>query len=949
MSHPHKNPQPPSEAALRSQLLYPLVIPPNPNGVVSAEGEESREKINPHPTSLMRAYVHQKLSILPSLFKNYDPGVQYVRDLVAQDFEPQERPTVMRVFWDAFHGLENDGKSPFPDVWMDWREQRQEALSRTIARKNFNALEETLYADQKLPAKETSRKSPFNPLSSDFTTKGEAREYAEETTGVRAVSSRQSLRAKLVDIPPRNSKGQLNLATCTPEVLGAICTIASPLSGLGRSIVQRNSISGELPEKSSISTSYLPSSEPLSRTMTGKTVDSEDFNLSKEGTSSEFHHTRRKSFDWIKMSDGSTKSYDSSKASVYLNQASDSNFGAESTKTQSYQSNASGVPSDSGGDDVGDFELRLTNFKESNPRPELRSRNFADLLLPIKEISRGQGKAVVSKSVQSSVAPPTTNSLMSVLEREDTERARIQGQASVAGVLPSKVYSPNISQELSRKSGSTISLGDSEGGAFIGTGDEPPEVSNQTQHMGNAVHSRLDEVRVPENSEFRSHHPPKIKKTNKNTSSRGLKTSAKVRPRFSLTSLPRSLSAVDKILPSGGPVKVSHLGPTPEENEVEDINNTTHAKPLMESGTHSGKAPGRWAKSSFTKAIGGILQEGVERTIPHLGRKSIPREIIGALPHSDTPPLKISSSSSTPNIIQLAVPNNHIPRSNSIPLKKLLDITNSGKHENKGKPTDLLPWEGQHSENSDNESLSDKVPRGPGGEYVAQTFPAAKDKSLPAVTISPMDQASLYGWAECTVVQACSDFLRAQKLNLDIALLGKEVKKWEDEKIRLSTGQTKRRDKVIEFMFGMEIQCRLIEGNMKYASVLYLNNPWHANISDRTLRFSGPAALNPANIISAWKAIIPSFSPRTYCIPDYLILEHFRVLEKVLGLFGPVYYDVEKFESRRSELVRYIMRAGDSKRRLLSMQKLAILREEREKAEEELLKEVGLLTIGEEE
>ena len=59
-------------------------------------------------------------------------------------------------------------------------------------------------------------------------------------------------------------------------------------------------------------------------------------------------------------------------------------------------------------------------------------------------------------------------------------------------------------------------------------------------------------------------------------------------------------------------------------------------------------------------------------------------------------------------------------------------------------------------------------------------------------------------------------FLRAQQLNLDIALLGKEVKKWEAQKIRLSTGETRRRDKVIEFMFGMEIQCKLIEGNMKY-------------------------------------------------------------------------------------------------------------------------------------
>ena len=73
------------------------------------------------------------------------------------------------------------------------------------------------------------------------------------------------------------------------------------------------------------------------------------------------------------------------------------------------------------------------------------------------------------------------------------------------------------------------------------------------------------------------------------------------------------------------------------------------------------------------------------------------------------------------------------------------------------------------------------------------------------------------------------------------------------------------------------------------------------------------------------------------------------MFEKVLGLFGPVYYDAENFESRRSTLVQRIMKSGDIEKHRLHMQNLASLREEREKAEGELLKEVGLLTIGEEE
>jgi len=66
------------------------------------------------------------------------------------------------------------------------------------------------------------------------------------------------------------------------------------------------------------------------------------------------------------------------------------------------------------------------------------------------------------------------------------------------------------------------------------------------------------------------------------------------------------------------------------------------------------------------------------------------------------------------------------------------------------------------------------------------------------------------------------------------------------------------------------------------------------------------------------------------------------VFEKVLGLFGPVYYDAEKFASRRSEIVKRIMKSDDVEDNRLHVKTLASLREERD-----LLKEVSLLTIGE--
>ncbi|RPA97300.1 hypothetical protein L873DRAFT_1844993 [Choiromyces venosus 120613-1] len=952
MSRQHEELPPSSEAALRSQLLSPLVIPSSSQGFTLEEVDESSTNTNLDPTSLMRTYVQKKLSVIPTLFKNYDPGVHYVRALVAQDFESQDRPTVMRVFWDAFHGLGSDGKSPFPDVWMDWREQRQEALWRTISRQSPDLSEAAGRIDQTFPARESSRKSPFDLPSSDFAMNGAVKEYSGETKGIRASSSRQSMRAKLVDIRPRNPKSQLNLTAITLETAAANCPRTPPLgTNRHRSILQRNSISGEFAEKSSNSASYLPSSEPLSVTWAGKDMDPEESETSPSmgRTSSDLPNPPGKPFDWIRVSDGPANSYSWAKDPEYPNPTLTSKFQDESTKTPSYQSNISGVSSNSGDSTTVDFELRVKNVKKSNPRLEAHSKHLANLLLPIQVIGKGQGRTVVSRPAQSLVASPATNSLMSVLESKDIQGAGIKVHPLDTEDLPTSIYSPHTPQVLSLKSDGTISLGEYEDGPFVGMANELVTESKRTYNTEGAFHREIGGCKVLQSSQSRvQDHPSILKRTTKDIGHSNLKAPTKMLSRFSLSGLPRSLSVVDKMIsPSEGSGKVLHLSPTPEESEVEDISIIPTAKPLVAPRAQTSKAPSRWAKSSLTKAIGGMIQEGVERTMPHLGRKPVAKEIPKGLPQPMTPPLKVnksnisapfasdnplqlSSSASTPNIIHSAIPIGHVPRSNSIPLQKLMDITNSQRDGSGGKPTELLPWELQHSDNSDGGSLSDQFPAGSSEKHVTQTYPSAKDKSLPAVTISPMDQASLYAWAECTVIQACSDFLRAQQLSIDIALLGKEVKKWEDEKIRLSTGETKNRDKVIEFMFGMEIQCRLIEGNMKL------------------LHFSGPGALNPANIIAAWKAIIPSLTPRTFCIPDYLVLEHFRVFEKVLGLFGPVYYDAEKFENRRAGLVRRIIRSGEAERRLLRVKRLATLREEREKAEEDLLKEVGLLTIGEE-
>jgi len=188
-------------------------------------------------------------------------------------------------------------------------------------------------------------------------------------------------------------------------------------------------------------------------------------------------------------------------------------------------------------------------------------------------------------------------------------------------------------------------------------------------------------------------------------------------------------------------------------------------------------------------------------------------KIRGPPPSANPPPAP--GSPSIPNIIQPSSLIDHDPQDNPF-LRGLLDSTDVENNESKGKPTEMIPWAIQHSKSSNKGSSSNPAPRSERPRYVIHAAPNSKDKSLSAVTISPMDQASLYAWVECTIVQACSDFLRNQQLNIDIAHLGKKVKKWEAQKMKLSTGETIHRDRVIEFMFGMEIQCKLIEKNMRY-------------------------------------------------------------------------------------------------------------------------------------
>lgn len=165
-------------------------------------------------------------------------------------------------------------------------------------------------------------------------------------------------------------------------------------------------------------------------------------------------------------------------------------------------------------------------------------------------------------------------------------------------------------------------------------------------------------------------------------------------------------------------------------------------------------------------------------------------------------PLKVTNSISTPNL-----------QFNARQIPRVSATTPLSPHGMNTPKTELLPWELDTTLADEDESLSE-------GDNRDMIHPRPLDvkapgRSRPAITIDPFEQAMLYSWIECSVVQACSDFLKQQQNELNLDLLRKEVKKWKNGEIKFSTGETRLRDQPIEFMFGMEVQCRLIEGNYR--------------------------------------------------------------------------------------------------------------------------------------
>lgn len=195
----------------------------------------------------------------------------------------------------------------------------------------------------------------------------------------------------------------------------------------------------------------------------------------------------------------------------------------------------------------------------------------------------------------------------------------------------------------------------------------------------------------------------------------------------------------------------------------------------------------------------------------------------------DGNPLKMSNSSSTPNVLKNATPIHGLTQSDSIPFQNLAKpsiVLQNLPHVVSKPRTVLTPWELDNTPMTADEFLSSEDERENAVSIQPEGKSHSKTEGQPTITIDPFSQGALYSWIECSVVQACSDFLKQQQKQLDLSILKKEVKRWKNSQVKLSTGEAKPRDSPVEFMFGMEVQCKLLERNHKLDSlpiaILYL-------------------------------------------------------------------------------------------------------------------------------
>ena len=178
-----------------------------------------------------------------------------------------------------------------------------------------------------------------------------------------------------------------------------------------------------------------------------------------------------------------------------------------------------------------------------------------------------------------------------------------------------------------------------------------------------------------------------------------------------------------------------------------------------------------------------------------------------------------------------------------------------------------------------------------GGFFRRKTTATGLAGRSPAVRVAPALQAEFYAALELVVATTTSRFLvdNTERLNADA--VQREAKAWESGVWVLFNGTKAKRAPVSAFLYPLDVQARLLDA---HRDVLVRVGTFGSSGSGGNGSSQHWNARAVADTLAGWGRVVAALGcsglahgSRSLCMPDWLVTEHLRAAEKLLGLFVP--------------------------------------------------------------
>jgi len=170
------------------------------------------------------------------------------------------------------------------------------------------------------------------------------------------------------------------------------------------------------------------------------------------------------------------------------------------------------------------------------------------------------------------------------------------------------------------------------------------------------------------------------------------------------------------------------------------------------------------------------------------------------------------------------------------------------------------------------------------------------------ISLAPARQAHFYAQFELTVSTVISNFLTHNERLLDAAHLSREIRAWESGVWGMFEGPAQKRSRPVDFLFPLDVQQRLLHKNCD----AFAKNGAFTNRNVLVVR-------QAAKIIAGWGRVVDGLPGKTFCEPDWLLIERLQGAEKLIQLLGNHYLseEVANYSTWKLQMVMEIMDAAE--------------------------------------